>query len=151
MEIKSSGGLYGNYTIESLGKNRPETRNAALANILEIMKITENRYSGIPTIYKEFEKAGLPKPEFKITRGEFTVVFRNNIYSEVENIDKRDMRQAILRYCQTPRTRQEIIKFTGKSRYYTMTTWVQPLVEEGKLKMTIPEKPKSPNQKFYML
>ena len=37
MEIKSSGGLYGNFTVESLGKSRPETRNAALANILELM------------------------------------------------------------------------------------------------------------------
>lgn len=50
MEILSSGGLYGKITIDALGKVRPETRNAALANILELLHITENRYSGIPTM-----------------------------------------------------------------------------------------------------
>ena len=60
MEIISSGGLYGKITIDSLGKVRPDTRNAALANMLEILHITENRYSGIPTIRKEFASAGLP-------------------------------------------------------------------------------------------
>ena len=54
MDIISSGGLYGKITIDQLGKTRPETRNPILANVLEILKITENRYSGIPTIRKEF-------------------------------------------------------------------------------------------------
>lgn len=149
MEIKSSGGLYGNFTVESLGKSRPETRNAALANILEVMKVTENRYSGIPTIYREFEKFGLPRPEFKIVRGEFIVIFKNNVYLEVDTIAKENMMDAIVEFCSTPKTRQEIIQFTGKSRYYTMATWVQPLVEEGKLLMTLPDKPKSPKQMYY--
>ena len=34
MEIKSPGGLYGKISIDSLGKVKPETRNATLANIL---------------------------------------------------------------------------------------------------------------------
>lgn len=150
MEIKSSGGLYGNYSVEALGKSRPETRNAALANILEVLKVTENRYSGIPTIYKEFKKAGLPKPEFKVIRGEFTVIFRNNMYSNPEIIDKRDMAKAILAFCTEPRSRTEILEFTGMSRYYTMSKWINPLVEEGKLKMSIPDKPKSSKQRYYV-
>ncbi|MGN1143788.1 MAG: RNA-binding domain-containing protein, partial [Anaerovoracaceae bacterium] len=44
MEIINSGGLYGKITIDALGKVRPETRNAALANMLELLRITENRY-----------------------------------------------------------------------------------------------------------
>ena len=50
MEIINSGGLYGKISIDALGKVRPETRNAALANMLELLNITENRYSGIPTM-----------------------------------------------------------------------------------------------------
>ena len=45
MEIINSGGLYGKISIDALGKVRPETRNAALANMLELLNITENRYS----------------------------------------------------------------------------------------------------------
>lgn len=53
MEIINSGGLYGKISIDALGKVRPETRNAALANMLELLNITENRYSGIPTMRKD--------------------------------------------------------------------------------------------------
>lgn len=148
MEIKNSGGIYGNFPAESLGKGRPETRNAALSNILEILRITENRYSGIPTIYKEFEKAGLPEPEFKVIRGEFRVTFRNNLYEEKHPESGRNMKEALIEFCRKPRTRKELIDFTGKSRFYTMSQWVQPLVEEGKLIMSVPEKPKSPNQLY---
>ena len=148
LEIRSCGGLYGTNAIKDLGKTRPETRNAALANILELLKITENRYSGIPTIYRELETAGLPKPEFDIRRGEFVVTFRNNIYESEKPVDKSDMSAAILEFCKKPRSRQEIVDFTGKSRYYTMSSWVQPLVEEGKLSLSMPDKPKSSNQMY---
>lgn len=149
MEIKSPGGLYGSMTLESLGKTHPETRNAALANMLEILNVTENRYSGIPTIYREFREAELPEPAFAVRRGEFKVVFRNNIAVSEPEIDKTDIAEAIIRFCNIPRSRQELIEFTGKSRYYTMATWVLPLVESGRLKMTYPDKPKSPKQKYY--
>lgn len=155
IEIKNSGGLYGNFTVDNLGKGRPDTRNPILANILEVMKVTENRYSGIPTIYREFEKVGLPKPEFEVVRGEFTVIFRNNLQDEGAKTkegpkyDKnQDLVQAILEYCEQPRSRDEIIAFTGKSRYYTMSTLVLPLVREGGLKMSMPDKPKSKEQRY---
>ena len=148
MEIVNSGGLYGKITIDSLGKVRPETRNAALANMLELLKITENRYSGIPTIRRECKEAGLPAPVFSVLHGEFKVVFKNNIFKEEAIIDKTNMSEAILTFCEEPRSRSELIEFTGMSRFYTMSALVQPLVDEGKLRMTLPEKPKSPKQKF---
>ena len=64
MEVINSGGLYGKISIDALGKVHPETRNAALANMLELLRITENRYSGIPTMRSEFIQAGLPVPNF---------------------------------------------------------------------------------------
>lgn len=57
IEVTNKGGLYGRISVDLLGKVRPETRNPALANILEILGETENRYSGIPTIQKEMMKA----------------------------------------------------------------------------------------------
>lgn len=38
MEITSKGGLYGGGSVRQLGKGMPETRNAALANILELLR-----------------------------------------------------------------------------------------------------------------
>lgn len=143
MEITNSGGLYGKISIHELGKVHPETRNAVLANILELLKVTENRYSGISTMRKEFLDAGLPAPCFSAIHGEFKVVMRNGY-----NKDPQSMADSIVEFCCIPRTRAEIIAFTGKSRTYTMTQIVQPLVESGKLKLILPEKPKSSKQKY---
>lgn len=143
MEITNSGGLYGKISIDALGKVHPETRNATLANILELLKVTENRYSGIPTMRREFLSAGLPAPDFSAVHGEFKVVMRNGYNKESKSIF-----DSIVEFCCTPRTRAELIAFTGKSRTYTMAKIVQPLVESGKLKYTLPEKPKSSKQKF---
>ena len=144
MEIINSGGLYGKISIDALGKVRPETRNAALANMLELLNITENRYSGIPTMRNEFAKAGLPAPIFSAVHGEFKVIMKNGLYSDEEPAD-----ESVVEFCSTPRTRAEIVDFIGKSKNYVMSKIVNPLVKGGKLRMTIPDKPKSPNQRFY--
>ncbi len=143
MEIVNSGGLYGQISVDALGKVRPETRNAALANMLELLKVTENRYSGIPTMLKEFANAGLPAPVFSAVHGEFKVVMKNGLFSE-----RLPVSDSLVDFCSTPRTRDEIVAFIGKSKNYVMSDIVNPLVKSGKLKMTLPNKPKSSNQKF---
>lgn len=143
MEIINSGGLYGKISIDALGKVRPETRNAALANMLELLNITENRYSGIPTMRKEFANAGLPAPIFSVVHGEFKVVIKNGLFEK-----KGSNEESLLDFCSTPRTRAEIVAFVGKSKNHVMAHIVGPLVKENKLRMTIPDKPKSSNQKF---
>ena len=143
MEIINSGGLYGKISIDALGKVRPETRNAALANMLELLNVTENRYSGIPTMRSEFANAGLPAPLFSVVHGEFKVVMKNGLFDETVPVS-----DSLIEFCATPRTRAEIVAFVGKSKNHVMSQIVMPLVENGKLKMTIPEKPKSPSQKY---
>jgi len=143
MEITNSGGLYGKITIDALGKVHPETRNATLANILELLKITENRYSGIPTMRREFLNAGLPVPIFSVNHGEFKVIMRNNYLNGSISVE-----DSIVEFCTVPRSRAELISFTGKSRNYVMGKLIAPLVECGKLKLTLPDKPKSSNQRY---
>ncbi|MBR0464615.1 MAG: putative DNA binding domain-containing protein [Clostridia bacterium] len=148
MEIVSKGGLYGGGSVKQLGRSRPETRNTALINMLELLHVTENRYSGVPTIMNEMKRNGLPEPIFEDIRGVFRVVLRNGIGAQEDEIDKSDIRRAVVEFCSIPRSREELTAFTGKSRYYTMSAIIQPLVEKGKLKMTMPEKPRSPKQLF---
>ena len=111
--------------------------------MLELLKITENRYSGIPTIRTEFLNADLPAPIFSVLHGEFKVVMKNGYYRESQKIE-----DSLVEFCHTPRTRAELIAFAGKSRVYTMTHLVQPLVDSGRIKLTLPEKPKSSKQRF---
>ena len=91
----------------------------------------------------EFANAGLPAPLFLVVHGEFKVVMQNGLFAETMPIS-----ESLVEFCSTPRTRAEIVAFVGKSKNYVMSQIVTPLVESGKLKMTIPEKPKSPSQKF---
>lgn len=143
LEITNSGGLYGKISIDALGKVRPETRNAVLANILELLNITENRYSGIPTMRIECLDAGLPAPIFLAKHGEFKVIMKNEYY-----VNAISLSDSVVEFCSVPRSRDELVTFVGKSRNYVMRQVVAPLVESGKLKLTIPDKPKSANQRY---
>ena len=75
LEIHSPGGLYGRMTVEELGHARPDLRNPALATMSEFLLRTENRYSGIPTMYREMKEYNLPAPVFENRRNEFVVIF----------------------------------------------------------------------------
>lgn len=144
LEIINSGGLYGNISINELGQVRPDTRNPALANILEVLHYTENRYSGIPTIMNEFASNNFPMPVFSVKHGDFKVVMRNIFYSDNISIE-----EAVLDFCSKPRSRDEIVSFVGKSKNYVSSKIIIPLTKKGALKLTIPEKPKSSAQKYY--
>lgn len=141
--VTNPGGLYGRITVDQLGQIQPDTRNPVLATALETLKITENRYSGIPTIRREMLEAGLRAPEFAENRGSFKVTLYR------EHASAQNDEDSILAFCGIPRSRQEIADFLGiKSVTYAMSTYVYPLVEEEKIHLTIPDKPKSPAQKY---
>ena len=56
----------------------------------------------------------------------------------------------LILFCKTPRTRKEICDYLGlNSVTYAIQTHVMPLVDKGIIKMSIPDKPKSPKQLFY--
>ena len=151
LEIHSPGGLYGRMTVEDLGKSRPDLRNPALATMSEFLLKTENRYSGIPTIRREMAAAGLPEPVFINRRNEFVVVLYNGIQPDMKQPqqDITDETARLLGFCAVPRSRKEIADYLGIGTvFYATQHYVQPLLASGKLAMTIPEKPKSRNQKF---
>ena len=150
MEIRNPGGIYGRIKIDQLGKVQPDTRNPVIASELEVLKITENRYSGIPTIRRMMQEYDLQQPEFLDERGSFIVkLYKKVIEQKVDETEEVDNRKLIL-FCKTPRTRKEISDYLGlNSVTYAIQTRVMPLVEKGIIKMSIPEKPKSPKQLFY--
>ena len=56
---------------------------------------------------------------------------------------------AVLQYCREPRSRTEMQLFCGiKSQDYFRRSILMPLLDSGLLKRTIPDKPKSSNQKY---
>ena len=148
LEIRNPGGLYGRLTIDKLGKVQPDTRNPVLARAMETLGLVENRYSGIPTIQREMRNAGLREAVFADSRNEFSVTFYNDEKREISLLDAKQ-EQRILEFCEIPRSRKEIADFLGITTvYYAGQNYINPLVERGKLAMTIPEHPRSRKQKF---
>lgn len=114
---------------------------------MEVLDITENRYSGIPTVYSAMKNAGLPEPKFENERG----VFKVTLYNGTEIAQSATGNEAdLLVFCKTPRTRAELEEhFKGRlSINYLMANIVHPLVESGKIRLTIPDKPKSKKQRY---
>ena len=147
LEITNPGGLYGRLSIDTLGKIQPDTRNPVIATALEVMDVTENRYSGIPTILRECKAHGLPAPEFVNLRGEFTVIFR--LQESIPDTDGDNRTAQLLEYCKTPRSRKEIADFLGLSSVtYAIKTYVQPLIDSGKIGLT-EKKASSQKQRYF--
>lgn len=155
LEIINPGGLYGRLTIDQLGHAQPDTRNPVLATALEIMKETENRYSGIPTIRYAMAQRHLPAPVFKSSTGEFKVT----LYHEQNGSDSEhgqtpvqtaaEDEKQLLSFCLTPRSRSEIVSYLRiDSGKYALRRYLDPLLKAGAIRMTIPEHPRSRSQRF---
>lgn len=161
LEIENPGGLYGRMTLDQLGKVSADTRNPFIANALEILGEAENRYSGIPTVINLMSEYGLPAPEFVSEKGIFKVTLYNGTgtygakKSETLSVVRENRyiygeEAEILEFCSVPRTRSDLEKlFRGRMTIaYVMTKYIHPLVKDGRLRLTIPDKPKSKNQMY---
>ena len=55
----------------------------------------------------------------------------------------------ILEFCKEPKSAKEIMKYIRlRHRPTFIYDYLNPLLEKGKLQMTVPDKPKSRNQKY---
>ena len=132
-----------------------------IAALFHRMKYMERRGSGLKKIITETEK--LPgyteqlKPEFFSNASDFRVVLKNVNYIQGNctpqiklqvNLQVTVFNQ-ILSFCMLPRSKKEITEFCGYKDTRSFTShYIKPLLESGQLKMTLPEKPSSRNQKY---
>lgn len=58
--------------------------------------------------------------------------------------------EEILEFCAEPRSRADIEKlFEGRMTIaYVMTKYIHPMIEDGRIRLTLPEKPKSKKQRY---
>lgn len=75
---------------------------------------------------------------------------KNLVSDQVSAQDKpQDILHAVLDFCITEKNKQEICSFIGyRNLTYFTKKYLNPLLASGQLKMTIPAKPKSRNQKY---
>ena len=94
---------------------------------------------------------------FKIMKSGFVAVFfrseshdaQDNAQVGAQDAAQVSIRDKILACCQEPRSRTEIAAYCGyKSVRSLMQSHLKPLLESVWLRMTIPDKPNSRNQKY---
>lgn len=75
---------------------------------------------------------------------------RNEFRQKYHSMSNDEETNNLIVFCKTPRTRKEICDYLGlNSVTYAIQTYVNPLVEAGVIKLSIPDKPKSPKQLYY--
>lgn len=148
-----------------VGNQRPIRRNPLIARTLYYSKDMESFATGLKRIKAACDKAGY-RVEFETPDEGFVVVFYRHGTQKLsgtpqktaqkeettaqKNAQKEERINALLEYCKEPRDRDEMMKFLGiKHRTTFRSDYLNPLLDEGKIAMTIPDKPRSKNQKFY--
>ena len=99
------------------------------------------------------------KPEFSSSAMDFKVTFKNLNYvpnlndlvsdQVSDQVSPKDITQSILEFCVTEKNKQEICSFVGyKNLTYFTRKYLKPLILNEQLKMTVPNKPNSKNQRY---
>ncbi|MCM1342325.1 MAG: hypothetical protein NC246_00660 [Muribaculaceae bacterium] len=75
----------------------------------------------------------------------------SNLYLGQNDQDTdQDVTKMIIAFCQDPHSAKEIMNHIKVSdRSFFRRHYLDPMIKTGQLKMTIPNKPKSKNQKYY--
>ncbi len=173
MEIYSPGGMLDGRKVQDLDLRNVSSRrrNPIIADIFNRLKYMDRRGSGFKKILDSYEfqehYTEEMKPEFRSSNSEFWLIFKN-LNCEAKDVEfvlttekadtKRkhliqngqDMDKMIIDFCREPKSVMEIMdNFKFKSRTSFKRNYLQKMLAEGTLKMTIPDKPSSRNQKYY--
>jgi len=121
--------FYRLWITEKIGSGIARMREAMAERDIEITFDTE-----------DFFIATLTRPE--TTRKEAAPQATPQALSDVE--------LRILQFCHEERSASEIINFTGMNPDYIRKELIPKLIEKGFLALTIPDKPRSPHQKYIL-
>ena len=110
---------------------------------------------GVDRLYEVMESEGLLQPEYKTQAFKLSATIRNaktdgNFWAAPQATPQAaPQAEQILTFCVTARTRNEIAEHFGvKDPKFFAKKHIKPLLESGALRMTIPNKPTSPAQKY---
>ena len=134
--------------------------------MFNLIGLGEHAGSGVPDIYHAWKEVGLAEPVVEEKFGEgnpdrtiLTLPLVTNVdiedtgdglsHSAIDSDISLELLLKILEFCNTPRTRAEIMELCGyKSIPYFRRKILNPLIVGGQIVPTIPDKPNSPKQKY---
>ena len=159
IEVSSPGSLPKGVTLADLGR-RSVRRNALVSDLLHRIDFIEKAGTGIRRIRNETRAQGCPEPEFE-ANGFVTVTFRPNpavraeaeeypavrVTTEVTGEVTGEVR--LLQVIAGEMTRQHLQEALGlKHEDHFRKAYLSPALQAGLIEMTIPDKPRSRNQRY---
>jgi ATP-dependent DNA helicase RecG len=175
LDIYSPGGMVDGSLIQNLDIEEVPSirRNPTIADVFHRLDFAERQGSGLKKIREEtshlYGYSGDYAPKFVSTPSAFHVILKNINYSPTTSPAEvgaevgaevavevgaevklaPEMLDALIEFCSVPRSRKEMQEFCRiKSDEYFRKNIVNPLLAQGNIKMTIPDKPNSSNQKY---
>jgi predicted HTH transcriptional regulator len=138
---------------EAVSGGVSDTRNQTLMKMFALILIGERAGSGLYGIHAVWEENKLSRPVLIEQFNPDRVVLKLQIETEKIGVDKNTTQDTtqdkIMNFCSIPRSSAEIQEHLGlKSKKHVVITYLNPLLESGKIVMTIPDKPTSRNQKY---
>lgn len=86
LEVRNSGGLFGDVTVETLDQAPPSTRNPRIMRVLQDLGYVEQRGTGIRRMIGEMREANLEPPQFKDAGAYFVVTLKNHTLLDEETL-----------------------------------------------------------------
>ena len=143
-------------------KHSSKPYNPKLANVFFISGMIEAWGRGFEKIKEACGLYDGPLPEYEINESgimvlckacdRYLALLRSDVQhpNHYPNQNGQDMNKMIIDFCKEPKSVQEIMDYFGfASRTSFRRKYLNSMVESGDLKMTLPEKASSKNQKYY--
>jgi len=137
-----------------------EPRNKNLFKMFNLIGVGEHAGSGVPDIFEVWKREKLEAPtveeQFGADKPDRTIInlplLSANLGTDLGTSaydDEVDKKKLIIEFCVRERSKAEIQEYLKiKSERYVRQKLITPLILEGKLRRTIPDKPQSKNQKY---
>ena len=142
-------------------KHSSKPYNPKLADVFFKSGMIEAWGRGFDKIREACAKYDAPLPEYNISASGIMVLckacdkYLELLHGELhpvqsEQDDEQDIVNDIIAFCSEPKSAKEIVeKFAFSNRLYLKRHFLDEMLMNKKLKMTLPDKPSSRNQKYY--
>lgn len=149
--VENSNKPHGNGIIDPANFS-PFPKNPTIAKFFKEIGRVDELGSGVRNIYKYNKVYSGADPAFiegDVFKTIIPLIPKNSDQAGNQVSDQDDRTKEILEFCQTPKSRSEIQEFLGiKSKRYFRANVINPLIKGGLIKLTIPDKPTSPKQRY---
>lgn len=166
IDIESPGFLLPGMTVQDMQSGVSRIRNPVIARVFRELHLTEQWGSGVKRIFAEAAAQGLPEPRVvEIATGVRLSVFLDTPHdagstaaqnpslahtnAQVSEQVSEQVAKLLLQCAAQPRSKQEMLIVLGLSNaYLNYKRHIVPLLEQGLIAMTLPDKPQSRLQRY---